>query len=586
MRSAVRWHLARAGRPVRASRRAASKPSTRPPPSSMPTSPTATAVGGPLNIHFLGLGTTPAVVGRGHSAHAQIALRHHDAVHGQGRHARHLDDVPLGHDPGESRLLRRGRHGQEAARRRWRCSPIVTALFANSPFIDGKPSGYLSFRSHIWLNTDPARTGMLPFVFDEGFGFDRYAEYALDVPMYFVIRNKQYINVAGESFRAFMRGELPQLPGEKPTVKDWENHLSTLFPEVRLKQLPRNARRRHGRPRPTSLALPGALGRLALRRRRARRRWDRLQDLDGRGDGGPCAQAMPETAIHTPFRGRLVSDIAREIVDLRPRRPQAPRPRRRSLSRPARGNPGPRTRPRPSAGSTNITASGAATSRASSTKPRSSRPLHSPPRRPRPPPCCARLMGRSRLSTRDVGGKIWMLVRAGLNGRSLASACTIMRSPALKAPSSQSALPSRSESCPSRTRMRSRTSSSRSSAQLLSPSANFAVCRSRIGGSTVLRAANIHMIARALAFPSSGSRPAWRLGDVEHDRTRLEQYETALLVSRDLPERVEAHMRRLLHRFERDQPDVIRLPHLFKRPADAHIAGQGLAADPATVQMR
>jgi glutamate--cysteine ligase len=114
--------------------------------------------------------------------------------------------------------------------------PIATALFANSPFIDGKESGYLSFRSHIWLNTDTARTGMLPFAFEEGFGFEQYADHALDVPMYFVIRNHQYVNVAGESFRAFLEGNLPQLPGEKPTIKDWEDHLSTLFPEVRLKQ--------------------------------------------------------------------------------------------------------------------------------------------------------------------------------------------------------------------------------------------------------------------------------------------------------------------------------------------------------------
>jgi glutamate--cysteine ligase len=114
--------------------------------------------------------------------------------------------------------------------------PVATALFANSPFSEGRDSGYLSYRSHIWLNTDDARTGMLPFAFDEGFGFEQYADYALDVPMYFVIRNKQYINVAGESFRAFLRGELPQLPGEKPTIKDWEDHLSTIFPEVRLKQ--------------------------------------------------------------------------------------------------------------------------------------------------------------------------------------------------------------------------------------------------------------------------------------------------------------------------------------------------------------
>jgi glutamate--cysteine ligase len=114
--------------------------------------------------------------------------------------------------------------------------PVATALFANSPFADGRDTGYLSFRSEIWRNTDDDRTGMLPFVFEPGFGFERYADYALDVPMYFVIRDKKYINVAGESFRDFLDGRLPQLPGEKPTIKDWEDHLSTLFPEVRLKQ--------------------------------------------------------------------------------------------------------------------------------------------------------------------------------------------------------------------------------------------------------------------------------------------------------------------------------------------------------------
>ncbi|HEY0033210.1 MAG TPA: glutamate-cysteine ligase family protein, partial [Devosia sp.] len=102
--------------------------------------------------------------------------------------------------------------------------------------VDGKESGFLSFRSHIWLNTDNARTGMLPFAFEEGFGFEQYADYALDVPMYFVIRDGKYVNVAGEGFRAFLEGKLPQLPGEKPTIKDWEDHLSTIFPEVRLKQ--------------------------------------------------------------------------------------------------------------------------------------------------------------------------------------------------------------------------------------------------------------------------------------------------------------------------------------------------------------
>ncbi|QIL03131.1 glutamate--cysteine ligase [Sphingomonas sinipercae] len=113
--------------------------------------------------------------------------------------------------------------------------PVATALFANSPLTEGKPNGYLSFRSHIWEDTDPDRTGMLPFVFEEGFGYERYLDYALDVPMYFVYRDGKYIDVAGESFRAFLDGKLPQLPGEKPRLTDFTDHLSTAFPEVRLK---------------------------------------------------------------------------------------------------------------------------------------------------------------------------------------------------------------------------------------------------------------------------------------------------------------------------------------------------------------
>ena len=113
--------------------------------------------------------------------------------------------------------------------------PVATALFANSPFTEGKPNGYKSFRSHIWEDTDPGRTGMLPFVFEDGFGYERYCDYALDVPMYFVYRDGRYIDVAGESFRGFLDGKLPQLPGDKPRLSDWTDHLSTAFPEVRLK---------------------------------------------------------------------------------------------------------------------------------------------------------------------------------------------------------------------------------------------------------------------------------------------------------------------------------------------------------------
>ncbi len=113
--------------------------------------------------------------------------------------------------------------------------PLATALFANSPFTEGKPNGFLSYRSHIWSDTDPHRTGMLPFVFEDGFGYERWAEYMLDVPMYFVFRDGKYINAAGLSFRDFMAGKLSVLPGERPTASDWWDHLSTAFPEVRLK---------------------------------------------------------------------------------------------------------------------------------------------------------------------------------------------------------------------------------------------------------------------------------------------------------------------------------------------------------------
>ena len=114
--------------------------------------------------------------------------------------------------------------------------PIVTALFANSPFTEGKPNGYQSYRSHVWQNTDPVRTGGLPFVFEDGFGFERYADYALDVPMYFVVRDGVYVDAKGQTFREFVAGELTALPGEKATLGDWETHLTTLFPDVRLKQ--------------------------------------------------------------------------------------------------------------------------------------------------------------------------------------------------------------------------------------------------------------------------------------------------------------------------------------------------------------
>jgi glutamate--cysteine ligase len=114
--------------------------------------------------------------------------------------------------------------------------PVATALFASSPFFEGKPNGHKSWRSRIWRGLDDTRTGMLPFAFDQGFGFQQYVDWVLDVPMYFVYRDGKYINALGQSFRAFLKGELPALPGEKPTLSDWADHMTTVFPEARVKK--------------------------------------------------------------------------------------------------------------------------------------------------------------------------------------------------------------------------------------------------------------------------------------------------------------------------------------------------------------
>lgn len=195
----------------------------------------AKEVGAPLDIHFLGLGVSPlwsvAEIERMPKSRYGIMAPYMDKVGTLGtsmmfRSATVQTNLDFS---SEADMVKKFRVSLAL-------QPVATALFANSPFADGRDTGYLSFRSHIWLNTDEARTGMLPFVFEEGFGFEQYADYALDVPMYFVLRDGHYINVAGESFRAFLEGNLPQLPGEKPTRRDWNYHLGTIFPEVRLKQ--------------------------------------------------------------------------------------------------------------------------------------------------------------------------------------------------------------------------------------------------------------------------------------------------------------------------------------------------------------
>ena len=166
--------------------------------------------------------------------------------------------------------------------------PIATALFANSPFTEGKADGFQSYRSHIWTDTDPDRSGMLPFVFEDGFGFERYVDYLLDVPMYFVYRDGKYIDASGQSFRDFLEGKLPALPGELPTINDWADHITTAFPEVRLKNF-LEMRGADSRPAGSAVRAAGPLGRPALRPERARRGLGPGQGLDAPPTTISCA---------------------------------------------------------------------------------------------------------------------------------------------------------------------------------------------------------------------------------------------------------------------------------------------------------
>ncbi len=179
--------------------------------------------------------------------------------------------------------------------------PLATALFANSPFTEGKPNGYLSYRSHIWSDTDPQRTGMLPFVFDEGFGYQRYVDYMLDVPMYFVFRDGHYIDAAGQSFRDFMAGKLPALPGERPRISDWTDHLSTAFPEVRLKSF-LEMRGADGGPWSTICALPAFWVGLLYDQSALDAAWDMVRhwDMAGRED---LRNAVPKLGLDAPLPG-------------------------------------------------------------------------------------------------------------------------------------------------------------------------------------------------------------------------------------------------------------------------------------------
>ena len=193
--------------------------------------------------------------------------------------------------------------------------PLATALFANSPFTEGKPNGFLSYRSHIWSDTDPARTGMLPFVFDGDFGFERWIDYALDVPMYFVFRDGKYIDAAGQSFRDFLDGKLPALPGELPAESDWIDHLSTAFPEVRLKSF-LEMRGADGGPWNRICALPALWVGLLYDQGALDAAWDLVKHWTME-EREALRDTVPKQALAAPIAGGgSLRDIAREVLDI------------------------------------------------------------------------------------------------------------------------------------------------------------------------------------------------------------------------------------------------------------------------------
>ncbi len=190
--------------------------------------------------------------------------------------------------------------------------PVANALFANSPFLDGKPNGVKSTRGLVWRNLDDDRTGMLPFVFEEGFGFERWVQYALDVPMYFVYRDGKYIDALGMSFRDFLKGELPALPGEMPTLSDWADHLTTAFPEARIKKF-MEMRGADGGPWRRLCALPAFWVGLMYDQSSLDAAWDMVKDWDGETREA-LRVAASEDGLQAQVGGIKMHDLAREVL--------------------------------------------------------------------------------------------------------------------------------------------------------------------------------------------------------------------------------------------------------------------------------
>jgi glutamate--cysteine ligase len=192
--------------------------------------------------------------------------------------------------------------------------PVGTALFANSPFTEGKPNGFLSMRSEIWRDTDNARAGMLPWAFESGMGFERWVDYALDVPMYFIKRGDKYIDVSGKSFRDFFNGKLDVMPGDRPTISDWANHLSTIFPEVRLKRY-LEMRGSDVGSRARLPALTAFWAGIFYDDSALDAAWDLVKDWTAE-DRQKLRDEVPRLGFKATVRGRTLLDISRDCLKL------------------------------------------------------------------------------------------------------------------------------------------------------------------------------------------------------------------------------------------------------------------------------
>jgi glutamate--cysteine ligase len=192
--------------------------------------------------------------------------------------------------------------------------PVATALFANSPFREGRANGFLSYRSHIWTDVDNARAGMLPFVFEDGFGFEGYVDYALDVPMYFVYRDGRYIDVAGKSFRDFLARRIPEVAHIEPTMSDWADHLTTIFPEVRLKRY-LEVRGADGGTWRRICGLPALWTGIFYDPVSLDAAWDLVKDWTAE-EREAMRDAVPKLAFKTPFRNTTVLSLAREMLTI------------------------------------------------------------------------------------------------------------------------------------------------------------------------------------------------------------------------------------------------------------------------------